>query len=262
MKTIAIRLSRPAGGSFSHFAHFICDFAIPLYSSLSTQYLMDELSRGGDLTLEIKDGLHVRLGPMFPFALQMFPGLKVKYVSRYSHPPYELRRTPWDNDPDDVERFIEHLKTALSICPLKFGVVLVERGLQRNRYPATNYFLASGADRRCIKEGFNKIIARVTEKRPDCLSVQLEHLPLAEQLALFLGADTLIAQHGAALVHAHWMPRGSRVIELQCPRFQCPKMLPTIAASQVETNSPARVDWENKPRVEPEMRPYPRRASR
>ncbi len=230
LKTIAIQFARPVGGSFSDFAHFICDFAIPLYSVLRKRRLIDLNSGASDLTLEMMDRWHARLGPMLPFARQIFPGLELEYVTRYSQLPNELHRRPWHNPPDDVERFIGHLRRVLSIQPMKVGVVLVERGLQRHLYPATNYFSASGADRRCINAGFDKMVARVAERRPDCLAVQLEHLSLAEHVALFLGADTMIAQHGAALVHAHWMPRGGRVIELQCQRFQCPQMLPTIAA--------------------------------
>jgi capsular polysaccharide biosynthesis protein len=109
-------------------------------------------------------------------------------------------------------------------------VIVVERGFNRKRYAGDTHLHRSGADRRRIGEGFQDLVAAIQEKRPDVLPVVLEDLSFTEQVSLFLNADTLIGQHGAAFVHAHWMPKGSHLVELQCcrPRL-CPAFVPTIA---------------------------------
>jgi hypothetical protein len=118
----------------------------------------------------------------------------------------------------------------LLIKPSNYGVIVVQRGINREKYPGGSAFLRSGSDRRTIGSGFDELVDRIKEKRPDTLSVVLEQLSFAEQVSLFLNADTLIAQHGAAFVHAHWMPPESHLIELQCYNsHRCRNFVPSMA---------------------------------
>ena len=227
---LAISLDRPAGGNFSHFAHFVSDFLIPFFSLLRRTQREEYLVKGTPLSIELEDKFHFRIGPLFSVVREIFPNIQVDYVNKFTQPPLRLRRRPWENSPEDIENFVDYLKNVLPLTPQKCGVVIVKRVLNREKYPVRGQFLTSGADRRLIETGFEKLVQRVMERRPDTVIVALETLTFAEQFSLFMQADTLIAQHGAAFVHGHWMPKGGHLIELHCAnRRLSPTMVPTIA---------------------------------
>jgi hypothetical protein len=227
---IAIVFPRPVGGVFSHFGHFIFDFVLPCYSIFRKESLMEVFRQGGTIVLELEDRLPARFGPMLPIVHQIFPGISIQYTSNFSVQPILIHRKPWYNDPDDVDSFVQHLNIVLPLSPSKYGVVIVQRGLDRQNYPGGKHLMKSGADRRTILSGLDKLKKRVTEKRSDTICVELDKMSFAEQVSLFLRADTLIAQHGAALVHSHWMPKGSHIIELQCfHRSLPPRMVKVFA---------------------------------
>lgn len=226
VKRIAVSFSRPAGGFFSHFAHFISDFVLPLHSLLERQQLMGD----DGIVLELPSRPPDRLGPLLPVAQQIFPGLDFVHVPTFSCEPIQIQRRPWHNHSRMLDKLIKHLCQTLSLKPTSVGVVVVKRGLDRTRYPGHNFMSSSGADRRNISAGFEDMLVAIKEKRADTVCVVLEELSFSEQVSLFLNADTLVAQHGAAFVHAHWMPRRSHLIELQCRRMRgSPRMVPTIA---------------------------------
>lgn len=226
----SIVFGRPCGGKFSHFAHFIADFILPFYSYLLKHNFLDALLHGEGFTLELKSSLQFELGPLHPIAMDIFPGLRLAYVSRFSSQPIYLHRKRWHNNPSHLDPFVVHLHRVLPLRPVENKLIIVERGLDRQKYPGTTRALCGGADLRKIGQGLDRLIAQVKAMRPDALHVILEHLSFAEQVSLFLNADTLIGQHGAAFVHAHWMPQGGHLIELQCrhPRL-CPGFVPKIA---------------------------------
>jgi hypothetical protein len=230
MIRFAVIFARPCGGAFSHFAHFVSDFILPLYSILKNNDLLSSVLHGDGVTLEVIHKWHQNLGPMLSIAKDIFPSLQIEYVSRFTTQPLFLPRKPWRNNPEHVEDFVGHLKRMLPLKPIKNKLIIVDRGFDRNKYPGDNMMLKSGGDRRTIGKGLDRLVARVKARRPDALYVVLEHLSFAEQVSLFLNADTLIGQHGAGFAHAHWMPRGGHLIELQRhhPRIS-PMFVPTIA---------------------------------
>lgn len=229
MTRIAVQFDRPAGGTFSHFAHFITDFTLPLYSLARALSFEPHLQHGG-ITIELLNSWPTKLGPMLSLAREIFPGLVIETVTRYSQKPIVIRRAPWLNNRDDICAFVGYLKRVLAVKSYEYGVIIVQRGTDRKHYPGSGFFTRSGADRRKIGSGFAKLVSKVKEKRPDTIGVTLEELSFAQQVSLFLGADTLIGQHGAAFVHAHWMPSGAHLIELQCWKAcLCPKMVQVIA---------------------------------
>lgn len=230
MNRIAVEFPMPCGGYFSHFAHFICDFALPFYSLLRKQLLLDSLLAGQEMVLDLEERPNTTFGPILPLLHQIFPGVRVQYVARFTVEPLRFSRTRWHNDPEDVDSFIQYLKKVLPLKPLAYGVVIVRRGTDRRNYLGSTEFNSSGADRRTISTGFEELVADIRARRRDTIDIELEHLPLADQISVFLNADTLIAQHGAAFVHAQWMPRGGRLIELQCSNHRlAPDFVWTLA---------------------------------
>jgi hypothetical protein len=215
MIRIRVAFRRSDRGMFSHFAHFICDFAIPLFALFRERNLLSNLM-GDGVVLEMQNRNFLQFGPMLPFVREVFPNLQLNYLSRFESEPAVLCQQSWYNRPEDIQSFLDYLIDLFHIIPQSFGVILVKRGTDHDRYPGGSFNHKSGADRRRISEGFDLLFDAVRAKRADCLSVVLEELSLPQQISLFLNADTLIAQHGAAFVHGHWMPPGGHLIELQC----------------------------------------------
>jgi hypothetical protein len=163
-------------------------------------------------------------------AKEVFPGLTVNYVKTFNSLPVIQSRGDWFNDLEDVESFRDYLVQRYAQSTKLSGVAIVQKSIDRANFPGTDRRLRSGADRRTISAGFQKLIENVSQHRKDTTVVSLESLPFRRQLEMLVGADTLIAQHGAAFVHAHWMPKGGHLIELQCSRrHQCPQFVQTIA---------------------------------
>jgi hypothetical protein len=217
MKQISVviqRPMRPVGGAYSHFAHFIGDFVLPFHSLLHKNRLIDILASEG-LELELRDIYPMRFGPLMPIVNELFPNLHVRYTSHFTCEPIRLQRPTWYSSPQVVEDFLKYVTTLLPLKTKSHGVIIVEREFSRDKYPGGRRHLRSGADRRGIRRGFKELVEAVKAIRPDTRAVVLERLSFADQLSLFLTADTMIAQHGAALVHSQWMPIGSHIIELQ-----------------------------------------------
>jgi hypothetical protein len=218
-------------GNFSHFAHFICNFALPLYSLLKNRGLLPPLCENDHLILELKNERKFQIGPLMPLAYEIFPFLHVEYVTQFSISPILLyQNSRWKNNLQDVIDFLKWLTSILPIKPYNYGVIVIQRGIDCKTYLGGSPFFSSGAQRRSIGTGFYELVNKIKVKRPDTVAVTLEQLPLAEQVSLFLNADTLVAQHGAAFVHAHWMKPQGHLIELQCCHaLRCPNFVPTIA---------------------------------
>ena len=232
MTRIAAVFRRSDRGTFSHFAHFVCDFAIPLYALLRKHDLLLTLAEKG-LTLDLENRRFTQFGPMLPFVSELFPNLGLHYLSRFECEPERLAQQPWCNEPQGVQHFLEYVTNLLHIKPQSFGVIVVNRGTDHTRYPGGSFNQKSGADRRRIRGGYEALFEAVSARRPDCAAVVLEELSLADQISIFLKADTLIAQHGAAFVHGQWMPPGGHLIELQCLHPQMfPHFVECIAATR------------------------------
>ena len=71
----------------------------------------------------------------------------------------------------------------------------------------------SGASRRSVANQA-MMESALSARFPGLRSAQLEHMPLARQVALFEAADVVVAQHGAALGNIVWMRPGAHVIEI------------------------------------------------
>jgi hypothetical protein len=238
VKRLSVNLPHPAGGLFSHFAHFISDFLLPLYSILRNEHLLDVLIQGETITVELQDLFANRLGPMIPILREVFPGIDLAYVPQFTLPPVHVRRGRWQNNSDDLDHFALYLRQALSIKSSMTGVIIVKRGLNHQAYPGGSHALCSGADRRLISAGFDNLVSQVMQKRKDTKWVVLEQMTFSQQVSLFLNADTLIGQHGAAFVHAHWMPKNSHLIELQCQgNYLSPQMVHLIAKLRGHSHS-------------------------
>jgi hypothetical protein len=274
MKKIAVVMNHPARGVNSHFAHFIGDFVLPFHSLLKKLGLVEALATEG-VELELRDQYPMQLGPLMPLANELFPNLQIKYTSRFSQQPIRVHRTSFHSSLSVVEEFLKYATKLLPLKKSSYGVVVVERGLSRDKYGGRGKYGASGVDRRGICRGFEELVEGVKAVRPDTTSVILERLSFADQLSLFLTADTMIAQHGAALAHSHWMPIGSHIIELQhIRRRPCPRYVHQLARIKnhkvsvvyfpgpvrngrimLNINNPAKVTRLLQPRPKPEITP-------
>ena len=81
----------------------------------------------------------------------------------------------WCNNPDDVEHFLSYLTNVLKITAANYGVIIVQRGLDRVKYPGVDDATRSGTDRRGIGKGLPELLTEMKECRPDTVCVELEH---------------------------------------------------------------------------------------
>jgi hypothetical protein len=72
MDSMAISFPRFGRGNFSHFAHFICNFALPFYSMLKKNNLLGLLHESHHLTIELLDKTKLHFGPLLPLAHEIF----------------------------------------------------------------------------------------------------------------------------------------------------------------------------------------------
>jgi hypothetical protein len=77
----------------------------------------------------------------------------------------------------------------------------------------------AGTARRSIPN-HRQMVEELTRRLGFVLSLKLEAMPLAEQIALFSSVDMVIAQHGAALSNLIWARPGTGVVEIM------PKTMP------------------------------------
>jgi hypothetical protein len=231
MHRISVILHRSEKGALWHFAHFVSDFLLPIHDLLFQLRGCNFDEKGTKpVIVELRRRPNLMLGHFEAVANQVFPEMQIKYVERFSTVPVVVRRGDWQNSLQCVETFNHLLRRRLNLQVRDTGVLIVQRGIDRVNYPGGHKSLTSGADRRTIGLGFDKLIETVCAKRSDARVVCFEDLSFADQVQIAMGADTLIAQHGAAFVHAYWMKRGSHLIELQSDSRQlCPSFVPTIA---------------------------------
>ena len=219
-------------GHASHFAHFVCEFIIPLYAYLRRTGLLALLDAGLEIRIELPSAVRrLQLGRFAAFVHEAFPTLSFDYVDRFSVPPISIISPLWLNDRTDVEEFTRYLRSRFSIYDSPFGVVLMERVHGTiGAGPGIPYVQKTGADRRAIASGFSELVAAVKAVRKDTLAVALEELSFVDQLSVCMAADTLIGQHGAGFAHAHWMLPEGHLIELQCREHpDCPGFTCSIA---------------------------------
>ena len=95
-----------------------------------------------------------------------------------------------------------------------------ERSTESRNHPRKIYISRRGGGRQLRNE--EKLESFLESRGYVCL--QLEHLPWLEQVALFRGAESVVAAHGAGLANAAFMPAGTQVFELTTGSWWFPSM--------------------------------------
>lgn len=118
-------------------------------------------------------------------------------------------------DPAVLQRYREIVHARLNVpVPERADLtVIINRGESPAFYQSDAAENKRSANIRRSVPNMDEVVAAVREVRPDVQVVELETASLAEQVALFSRAKTVIAQHGAALTNVLWMPPGGHVVE-------------------------------------------------
>ncbi len=96
------------------------------------------------------------------------------------------------------------------------SVVVVDRRTSEDFYhSAESETHMSGAERRSTP-GLGATVEALRFASP-AVVVDTARIAPAEQIRLFAGANAIVGQHGAGLVHMLWLPRGSTVVEIAPP---------------------------------------------
>ena len=93
-------------------------------------------------------------------------------------------------------------------------VLLVERGAPDPFYLSRQSAIPGSASTRRSIPNMDAVSDALENAGRTVRRVQLEHTTLAEQIGWFSRAQTVVAQHGAALANVMWVREGSRVVEI------------------------------------------------
>jgi hypothetical protein len=236
------------GGSVEHFHHFLLGFLVPLVCIRKTTWLnpayskvlirscgpMDAIIRqfmSG--RLKILDKLEhrglgdkrSRLGTLLRGVAVGTGDLRHMDVRGYDYPVVYSFRAFANAQAGLRELLGGKIDAACVSLGQKFTsgsprILVVERGEADPFYLSkTAEAKYAGSVRRSIPN-HSRMVDEVSRRIGPLLSMKLEDLPLAEQIALFSSVDVVVAQHGAALSNLIWAQPGSCVVEIM------PKTMP------------------------------------
>lgn len=237
MRTVHLTLHNH-GGSVEHYYHFLFGYLVPLCSYLSANRAarrdvrllarscgpMDRILRELNLSrLELLDKrVHRRLAE----AARLDPSDRVVEMMgtdvgrdhrEYDHNMiararrYILRRC---RERIEVHRQALHRTWR----PDRQRILVIDRGDPDPFYATPRSERKFAAIERRRVSNHDEIVAHLRSLFGNTLSRRLEQVPLAEQIALFEGADVVVGQHGAALSNVVWMRSGRGLVEIN-PRI-------------------------------------------
>ena len=96
----------------------------------------------------------------------------------------------------------------------EIDVLVIDRGDPDPFYLSSKSAIPGSANTRRSIPNLPEVVEALTTSGRDVQRVQLEQATLAQQIALFASANTIVAQHGAALSNVMWMKAGSKVVEI------------------------------------------------
>src|SRR5262249_49051700 len=113
---------------------------------------------------------------------------------------------------DEID--VARKKVARLFAPGRPRILAIDRGEAHPFYLSASAEAKSAGTARRSGPNHGEIVEMVSRRAGPVLSLKLENLPLAQQIALFSAADMIIAQHGAALSNLIWAKPGAGVIEI------------------------------------------------
>jgi hypothetical protein len=217
-------------GSVEHYYHFLLGFLIPLtdWHGLGMQKrnleirvrscsMMDRLTRELNipgLVIVPKDAI-----PMARIIGSILWGNRCRVVELrgLDHPSCydgQRLREAARKIRERLARDVERCRAEIFKDGKTLPVVMIER---RNPDPfyasSASEIPESGARRRSIRN-YSDLVNALNSSGAHVISASLEEKSLAWQIALFEGADCIIAQHGAALANLVFCPPGTTLIEI------------------------------------------------
>jgi len=202
-------------GSVEHFYHFFLGYLYPL---------VQWLEESGHRSVTVRD-----CGPMNPWLsllephveLEVIPpGLMLHRFARQLQPAVVLDALddPETFDGGRIQSFVQAFQrmTAVEFPEAKSNVVLLNRASTDPYFATGNSEVdESGVERRSVPN-MQAIARRLEQSRPTAL-IDTALLNPVEQIQALAQASTLVAQHGAGLVHMVWMQPNSTVVEILPP---------------------------------------------
>jgi len=251
---------RNRAGSVEHYYHFLLGFLLPL--AIRTYALLQEEFAGEVLIRSC--------GPMDRILRELeFPGLTIlpplqhsamghngnqvgEKIQRESlrgfdftdgkYPFREIARAAAVVKGYLANKVTSHLQRQTpNVSERNRRILLVKRSIDPYYGTAQSERKTSGLQRRSIRN-FDEMRQALESSFGPVNAVMLEQMDLAEQVALFMSAETIIAQHGAALANIIWCVPGTRVFEIAPNgyRERC-----FLALSRMNSLKHARIAQEN-----------------
>ncbi|MEZ5571388.1 MAG: glycosyltransferase family 61 protein [Halioglobus sp.] len=213
---IYIRTEPPQGcaGKPDRFYHFVFDLVLPLYRIMLRAPTSARFTVGS-------------LGPFATYFEQLFPG-RVDVIPQRLQlkdaPPGLAAHSLIGMNPrccylygGELRAFRRHVFDVLGCppAPQPTQVLLIER-LPPQPYYVEKGRSTSGAGRRSLLNHAEVLrhLESTLGRAGNVVNLQLENLTLREQIDYFRSARLVVAQHGAALANALWLPDAARVIEI------------------------------------------------
>jgi len=202
-------------GSVEHYYHFILGFLAPLVLHLSTG------PRAATRIIRSCGPMDCHLAPL------ALPNLRIVQKQLW----LEMRDTghlqteqlggfdePIHYDEEAFQRFRQIVLRRFGqseAAPNAAGTMLViNRGKSPPYYQTEQAEVQTSAGLRRSVPNMAALVAAATAQGVKTRVVELETWTLQQQVALFAGTRTLVAQHGAALVNMLWMAPGGVIIEI------------------------------------------------
>jgi hypothetical protein len=186
-------------GSVEHYFHFLLGYLIPFLKEArnDTAYILRDC------------------GPTLTPHLLGIPGIETSVGTR-EQASREINPKGYDTPelPGLPLRWIrEEMPAILGATATRTDrILVVDRAKPHPFYNSRAEIKTAGSARRSVPN-MREVWEAINERRPADL-VTLEDMTLPEQIALFAGRRTFVAQHGAALSNLLWAPRGSRLVEI------------------------------------------------
>jgi hypothetical protein len=233
---------RNYGGSVEHFHHFLFGFLVPLVCHAKSSWqnpryhavlirscgpmdgIIRQLKSGRLRTIDKAE--HARLGEGRPRFGSVLRGLAFGSGDRrfmdlkgYDYPVVYNARAFARARAGLNEILGAEIANVCAALEQRFPpgaprIIAIDRGAADPFYLSANSEAKqAGAGRRSVPN-HAEIVEELTRRLGFVLSLKLEGLPLAEQMALFASADLVVAQHGAALSNLLWSRPGTAVVEI------------------------------------------------